>query len=74
MLDELGLSYRDEHVPGEESADAEPYKDGVDHSAGILGPGPAFLSHFYFCYKKNKKILRDVGRGTSTLPYKFTNE
>jgi len=31
MLDELGLSYSDENVLGKESADAEPFKDGINH-------------------------------------------
>jgi len=35
MLDELGLSYHDEHVPGEESADDKPDKGGVNHQTYV---------------------------------------
>jgi hypothetical protein len=44
-------SYRDEHVPWQKGADAQPDKDDVDHSARILGTGPAAFHlsfHFHF--------------------------
>jgi hypothetical protein len=44
-------AYRDEHVPWQECADAQPDKDDVDHPARILGTGPAAFHlsfHFHF--------------------------